>query len=163
MATTTTVPIHAGEEPVFFRLFAAVRSEELGMQAWDATLRDQMLRLQFSAQRRGYRDQYPALVERFILRDGLPVGWIVTDRSGAAVRCVDIAIVSDERRKGVASSVLRELQEEAAATGRPVAMSAVRTNAPALALYDRLGFQPVGETDVHIFLEWRGDQARTET
>ena len=76
-------------------------------------------------------------------------------RRGAALRCVDLAIVSAERRKGVATGTLRALQEEAAATDRPLVLSVLRLNAPALALYDRLGFRCVGGNDSHVLLEWR--------
>lgn len=144
-----------GEEPVLFELFSAVRSADLGMADWDARLRDQILRMQFTAQRRSYREQHPAIVERFILRDGVPVGWLMIDDGGAALRCIDLAVVPAERRKGVAGGTLRALQEEAAATDRAVVLSVLRMNAPALALYERLGFRPVGGNDSHVLLEWR--------
>jgi ribosomal protein S18 acetylase RimI-like enzyme len=120
--------------------------------------RDQILRLQFVAQRSGYRQQYPALVEQFILRDGRAIGWVMVSRD-AMVRCVDLAILSEERRRGAATWALRELQAQAARMAVPLVLSVLRTNVPALALYDRLGFQPVGENDSHVFLEWRQVQA----
>jgi GNAT superfamily N-acetyltransferase len=156
MAIPTTAIMRAEEEQVFFELYTAVRSRELRIEAWDSVQRDQLLRLQFNAQRRGYRGRYPAMVERFVLRDGVPIGWIMSDSSEAVVRCVDMAIVPEERRKGAATLALRELQEEAAVTDRPLVLSALRTNAPALALYGRLGFTTLGENDAHVLLEWRG-------
>ena len=155
MLEATTAIVRDGEEPVLFELFSAVRSGELGMADWDAQLRDQILRMQFTAQRRSYYEQYPGMVERFILRDGAPIGWMMIDDSGGALRCVDLAIMPAERRKGVAIGTLRALQEEAAATDRPLVLSVLRMNAAALALYDRLGFRPVGGNDSHVCLEWR--------
>lgn len=158
MPAFTTASIGADEEQIFFALYSAVRSEELGMQAWDALRRDQILRLQFVAQRSGYRQQYPALVEQFILRDGRAIGWVMVSHD-AMVRCVDLAILSEERRRGAATWALRELQAQAARMAVPLVLSVLRTNAPAVALYDRLGFQPVRENDTHVFLEWRQVQA----
>lgn len=154
MPSVTTKIIGADDEVIFFALYSAVRSEELGMQAWDAPLRDQILRLQFAAQRNGYRQQYPGIVEQFILRDGRCIGWIMVSLDDA-IRCVDLAILPEERRRGAATRALRHLQEQAAATGQSLVLSVLRTNAPALALYDRLGFQAVGENESHVFLEWR--------
>lgn len=159
MPSFTTKAIGADDEAIFFGLYSAVRSEELGMQSWDAPLRDQILRLQFAAQRNGHRQQYPGIVERFILRDGRAIGWIMVSHD-AAIRCVDLAILPEERRRGAATRALRHLQEEAAATGQPLVLSVLRANAPALALYDRLGFQPVGGNELHVFLEWREDYVR---
>lgn len=158
MPTFTTRSIEGDEEPIFFSLYSAVRAEELGMQAWDASLRGQILRLQFAAQRGGYRQQFPGIVEQFILRDGRPIGWIMVSH-GEAVRCVDLAVLSEERRRGAATRALGDLQEQAAASGVPLVLSVLRTNAAALALYDRLGFERAGESETHVFLEWRRAQA----
>ena len=159
MPSFTTRIIGADDEAIFFALYSAVRSEELGMQMWDAPLRDQILRLQFAAQRSSHRQQYPAIVEQFILRDGRAIGWMMVNHD-AAIRCVDLAIIPEERRRGAATLALRHLQEQAAATGEPLVLSVLRTNVPALALYDRLGFQPVGENELHVFLEWREGHVR---
>lgn len=147
--------IRPGDEGQFFELFAAVRGEELGMERWDPQMRNEMLRFQFDAQRRGYREQCPTADERLILRGGAQIGWVIIDRSGPAVHCVDLAIVSGQRNKGVGTQVLRALQEEAATGNRPLLLTVLRTNARALALYARLGFRVIGETDVHAVMEWR--------
>jgi len=46
---------------------------------------------------------------------------------------------------------LRDLLEEAAATNRRLIIHVERYN-PALRLYRRLGFEPVGETGVYLLL-----------
>lgn len=159
MPSFTTKTIGAGDEAIFFALYSAVRSEELGMQGWDAPLRDQILRMQCAAQRSGYRQQYPGIIEQFILRDEQAIGWIMVSHD-AEIRCIDLAILPEERRRGAATRVLRDLQEQAAARTIPVVLSVLRTNAPALALYNRLGFRTAGENESHLFLEWRQDQGR---
>lgn len=160
MPTFTTATMGDEEDQTFFALYNAVRSEELAMQAWDPVLRDQILRLQFVAQRSSYRKQDPAMAEQFILRDGRAIGWIMISRSVAEVRCVDVAILPGERRRGAASQAIRGLQDEAAARAVPLVLSVLRANASALALYHRLGFQSVGGNDSHVFLEWRQVQRR---
>jgi len=143
------------DEAILFKLFTAVRAEELGMQGWDPELRDQMLEVQFEAQRRGYREQFPAADRHLILREGSPVGWLIVDRSGTALLGIDMALLPDERNKGIGTRVIRALQEEAAAGGRPMVLTVLTINARAVGLYVRLGFRVTGGTDTHTVMEWR--------
>ena len=124
------------------------------METWEPELRDRLLRFQFQAQRQGYREQFPAADERLILGEDAPTGWVIVDRSGPEVRCVDIAVVPEKRGLGIGTRVLRGLQEEAAASGRPLVLAVLRTNIRAFALYRRLGFRVKSETDLHALMEW---------
>ncbi len=38
---------------------------------------------------------------------------------------------------------------------RPLLLTVLRTNARAFALYTRMGFQRIGETDMYLLMEWR--------
>ena len=147
--------VQPDDEAALFALFAGVRARELAMDGWDAALRDMVLRQQFEAQRRGYGAQHPNAREMLLLIDGRPVGWAVLDRSDRAWHLLDIAIDADQRGKGIATRVLRAWQDEAAVEGRAIALSVLRTNAPARALYDRLGFHVAGESETHWRMEWR--------
>ena len=150
-----TLEMVRADEVALFELYTAVRAEELGMRGWDAELRNQMLRFQFEAQRRGYREQFPGADERLILRDGSPIGWIIVDRSGTELRGIDLALLPEERNKGVGTRVIRTLQEEAAAESRPMVLSVLTHNVRAFGLYVRLGFRVTSETDTHTVMEWR--------
>ena len=50
--------------------------------------------------------------------------------------------------------LLRGLQSEAAAAGKPLRIHVERFN-PALRLYERLGFRLVEDHGLYLFLEWR--------
>src|SRR5438128_7637801 len=115
------------DEPAWFALFAAVRGEELAMAAWDAAFRDIVLRQQFHAQRSGYRAQHPSASELLILLDDRPVGWTIIDRSGPTWHCLDIAVVTEHRRRGIATRVIRGWQRKAAADRRAISLSVLRT------------------------------------
>ena len=153
--TISLKTVQPEDEAALFGLFAAVRARELVMEGWTAALRDTILRQQFDAQRRGYRAQHPDAREMLILVDGRPCGWAVLNSSAAAWHLLDVAIDVDRRREGIATSVLRTWQSEAAAEGRAIALSVLRTNGPARALYDRLGFQVMEESETHWRMEWR--------
>ena len=157
--TITFKNVSADDETALFALYSAVRSDELGMQSWDAALRSQILWFQFEAQQRGYRQQFPAADRQLILRDGSTVGWLIVDRSGSALHGIDIALLAVERSQGVGTRVIKALQDEAATERRPFLITVQRTNDRATALYFRLGFRVVEETAVHRLMEWRGDTA----
>jgi ribosomal protein S18 acetylase RimI-like enzyme len=150
------------DESVLFALYSAVRADELGMESLDPALRSQILQFQFEAQRRGYREQFPAAERRLILRNGSPIGWLILDRSGSALHPVDIAIVAEEKGRGVGTGVIRSLQDEAGAEKRPVVLTVLRTNDRAMALYLRLGFRVIEETQTHRLMEWRADTPPNE-
>jgi ribosomal protein S18 acetylase RimI-like enzyme len=158
MDTITFKNVSADEERVLFALYSSVRSDELGIQSWDAGLRSQILRFQFEAQERGYREQFPAADRRLILRNGSTVGWVIVDRSGSALHGIDIALIAEERSRGVGTRVIKALQYEAAADKRPFVITVQRTNDRATALYLRLGFHVIEETELHRLMEWRRDE-----
>lgn len=144
---------------MLFELYLSVRSEELGMRGWPDEMRDRVLRTQFDAQRRGYRDQYPGLDEQLIMSRGSPVGWVIVDRSGSReLRGLDIALIAEARQQGVGTHVMRLLQDEAAAGNKPMVIVVERRNSRALAFHGRLGFTAIGDTDVHCVMEWRQDR-----
>jgi ribosomal protein S18 acetylase RimI-like enzyme len=148
----------SGDESVLFQLYSAVRSEELAMNGWPPAQRDLMLRIQFDAQRRGYREQFPRLDERLIVRRGSPIGWVIVDGSDSRkLHGIDIAVLAEARQQGVGTRVMRSLQDEAAAGNRLFVILVERQNVRALAFHRRLGFRTVGDTEVHSIMEWRPD------
>ena len=53
---------------------------------------------------------------------------------------------------GIGTEIVRSLLHRGAETNRSVALRVLRTNTPAQALYERLGFVPFRETDVRVYL-----------
>ena len=145
----------AGDEAAFFALYSEVRAGELHLDAAEPALRDRVLRSQFEAQRRGYREQFPAAADSLILSDGIPIGWVIVEAGGRDLHVIDIAVVARERSRGVGTHVIRTLQREAAAGGRRVVVTVQRFNLRARSLYERLGFRLTKETDTHVVMESR--------
>ncbi len=151
----TLKDVSAADDEVLFALYSAVRGEELRVDQLPAAQGRQLLKQQFAAQRQGYRDRFPAAAEQLILKDGEPIGWVIVDPAGSDLLVVDIGIVAAERSRGAGSQIIRRSQQTAAAEGRGVVLTVQRFNTRAHALYTRLGFRAVRETDVHIVMEWR--------
>jgi GNAT superfamily N-acetyltransferase len=76
------------------------------------------------------------------------------------IRIVDIALLPDSCNRGIGTALLRELQAEAQASGKPLRIHVERFN-PALKLYERLGFREIEDKGVYLFLEWR-DTAKSQ-
>ena len=153
MDRVTLAPV--ADVATLFGMYVDVRGRELELTDRPREQRDRLLAWQFEAQRRGYREQFPAAERRFIMWDGVAVGWIIVDRSGAEICCVDIALVERARGLGIGSHVLRGLQHEASTAGKPLTITVRRANIGAFTLYQRLGFRVIAQTDLHARLEWR--------
>lgn len=57
--------------------------------------------------------------------------------------------------RGIGSAILRDVQQAAAASGRPLGLQVLRVN-PARTLYLRMGFRDTGQTATHFQMLWEG-------
>jgi GNAT superfamily N-acetyltransferase len=115
---------------------------------------------QFRAQAQGYRANYPRARFDIIERDGVPIGRIVVDRSGAFVHIVDLALLPAERNHGAGSAIMHALIREAGEVGRPLRLTVAAGNDAAMRLYLRLGLAPIASEPPYIEMEWRADPAK---
>jgi ribosomal protein S18 acetylase RimI-like enzyme len=144
-----------GDDEAFIqRLIEEAVADELGAREWPEPARSKLLEIQYLARRRGYREAFPGATEEIVQRDGEAAGWLVTARDGESIRVVDIALLPEERGKGVGTACIRDLQGEAERSARMVRLSVVRNN-PAALLYHRLGFRVTGGDEIRYAMEWR--------
>jgi ribosomal protein S18 acetylase RimI-like enzyme len=100
-------------------------------------------------QLRGRQAQYqthPGAAEYLICRGAgptvVPVGSCWLSDSPERLRVLDIAVLAEYRRSGIARAVLTELCGRAAVADKPIRLSVWHDNHPARALYRALGFRP---------------------
>lgn len=150
----------SGEEDLPFELevYASTRAEELEATGWDAAQRGAFVRMQFDAQRRSYRLQFPGSTPLIIERDGVAVGRLFVDRSGPEILVLVLSLLPAWRGQGIGAALLQDLQAEAAREGKPVRLH-VETFNRARRLYERLGFTMTGEQGFHIEMQWRSPLA----
>ena len=79
-----------------------------------------------------------------ILHDGQPVGMLKVDRTAQPWRLIQILLASEAQGRGMGTALLCPLIAEAESSRATVALSVLKGN-PAKRLYDRLGFETVGE------------------
>jgi ribosomal-protein-alanine N-acetyltransferase len=85
----------------------------------------------------------PTGVHLAALRDDRIVGYTICSRYDTVWHIMNVAVDPDERRAGVATSLLTELLEELGDDSR-VTLEVRQSNAPAITLYERLGFRAAG-------------------
>ncbi len=146
-------PVTAADQPLLYQIYASTREEELARTAWDGAQRAAFLTMQFTAQHQYYQDYYPAAAYQLILLAGEPIGRLYLNRGASEYRIIDIALLPAFRGQGWGSTLLRQLQTEAAQAGCPITIHVERFN-PALRLYERLGFRLREDQGVYLLLGW---------
>jgi ribosomal protein S18 acetylase RimI-like enzyme len=145
-------PVVEADRVFLVDLYASTREEELAQVAWDDGTKRAFLEHQFRAQDAHYRGNYPGATLDVIEVDGVPAGRLYVHRGPSDIRIMDIALMPEFRGRGIGSSLLRSLMEEADSSGRRLSIH-VEMNNPARSLYDRLGFLPAGEHGVYVLME----------
>jgi GNAT superfamily N-acetyltransferase len=148
-------PEREADEGFRFDLFCGSRAPGEDLSAFDAPLRERLMRQQFCGQDASYRANYPNARFEIVEHDGAPIGRIITARTPDAMLIADIALIASWRRQGIGASLVNGVLDEARAAGLPVRLSVFANNASALRFYLRLGFKPIESSAIGTRLEWR--------
>ena len=144
-------PATAEDREFLVALYATTRAD-LALLPPDQ--RDALVGMQFRAQDLHYRQVNPDADFDVVEVDGRRAGRLYVDRRADDVRIIDVCLLPEHRGAGIGGALIRAVQDEAVATGRSVSLHVAAGN-PAAALYERLGFRPVGDDGVYRRLEWR--------
>jgi ribosomal protein S18 acetylase RimI-like enzyme len=142
--------VRPDDEPFLYRLYASTRDDEMALLNWPEAQKCAFLRMQFEAQCRHYA-QFGAADFALIERDGRPVGRLYLDRRAGEIRIVDIALLPEERGRGIGTQMLRDVQTLADASGVPITLHVEQSNR-ALCLYRRLGFRDVRQDGIYLYM-----------
>jgi ribosomal protein S18 acetylase RimI-like enzyme len=148
------------DEAFLFEVYASTRNTELGLTGWNAETKAAFLRMQFQAMRQGYAAQYPKGDFLVVLRGDNRIGRMVIDRNSEEIRLIDIALLPEERGRGIGTRLVRELQKEASCAGRGLRLQAVKNSGPAQ-WYRRLGFVVVQDDGIYESMDWRREARQT--
>lgn len=147
-------PIRPEDEEFLCRLYASTRQAEMEMVDWSPEEKERFLRSQFEAQHTFYMQQFPEAEFLVVEREGEPVGRLYLDRREDEHRLIDIALVPEERGRGLGTRLMEGVLAEAREAGKAVRIHVERNN-PAQHLYARLGFRQIEDQGVYHLLEWR--------
>lgn len=145
-------PATADDLAFLARVYASTREEELRPVPWSDEQKLAFLQMQFEAQHAEYHSRYPDASFNVIELDGTPAGRLYVHRREREIRIVDISLLPEHRAKGAGTSLLENLIRESETAGKPLTIH-VETLNPAMRLYQKLGFRPIGETGVYLLME----------
>ncbi len=91
---------------------------------------------------------------QIIQADGEDVGVLIVEETSEEIYLAEVQIVPEWQGRGVGSSIVRSLMNDAAAAGKPLTLRVLHVNERARALYERLGFRPFKEIETHTYLRW---------
>lgn len=155
MTSVSLRPATPDDDPFLCRIYGSTRTEELALTGWGDAAKAAFVEQQFRAQRDYYYANYDGASYDVVLVDGQPAGRLYVARWPEEIRIMDVALLPEFRGRGVATRLIRELFDEARAAGKTVTIHVERQNR-ALDLYRRLGFEPVEDRGVYVFLRWSG-------
>lgn len=156
MTNVSLRPAAPEDEPFLRRVYASTRAEELERVPWSDATKQAFCDMQFDAQDADYRARWGETTYEVIVVDGEPAGRFWRAFKPDNVHVLDISILPEFRGRGAGTALLRSVLDEARASGRSASISVEKFNR-ARALYERLGFRVVSESDVHYRMEWRPD------
>jgi len=142
------------DEPFLRRVYASTRADELERVPWSDEMKRRFCDMQFDAQDTDYRARWKDMSYDVVVVDGKPAGRFWRTFTPENVHVLDLAILPEFRGRGAGTALLRQVLDDAASSGRTASISVEKFNR-ARALYERLGFRVVTETDVHYRMEWR--------
>jgi len=147
-------PVTDADESFILAVYASTRAEELARVPWTQEQKDAFIHMQFAAQKRHYAAEYPQASHDIIVADGAPVGRIYLDRAAQEFHILDVTVLPQHRNRGIGSWLLRQVLDEAARAGKPVAIYVENFN-PSLRLFERLGFRKAEENGFQLLVKWQ--------
>ena len=151
-------PATPDDEPFLFDLFCAVRAHEFALMPLAEPLKQQLIRMQYTAQKEGYSAEYPDSSFEIVLNGEAKIGRIWIARREDCFYLVDIAILPETQNSGIGTNLVRELQHEAELTHKPVRLSVFRFNPGSIRFHERLGFTVTHEDAIQFYYEWKPNQ-----
>lgn len=89
---------------------------------------------------------------RIIEANGQPVGLLAVKESAQFIFLHRIFLLPQAQKRGMGTRLIREILQSAQKRGLPVRLRVLKVN-PARALYERLGFAVIEETETHYLME----------
>jgi ribosomal protein S18 acetylase RimI-like enzyme len=147
-------PAGQTDEPFLLRVYGSTRAAELSVLPWTPAQVEAFLKMQLAAQLTHYKGEYPDASHDIILFNDQPVGRLYVARLEKEIRIVDIALLTEARGRGIGTSIIKDLMDEAAREGKPLSIY-VENFSPSLHLFERLGFSKAGEQNFYLLMQWQ--------
>jgi len=150
----TFQPVCNFDEDFLLELYIETRAEEFVSIGWDKQQLGQFLGMQYQMQVGSYKMQHPN-ARHFLIICGQRIGRLIIDRSDTAVSLVDISLLRSAQKRGIGTSIVGWLIEDAREADLVLTLQVSAANTGARRLYERLGFYPVRHHEMYTEMEWR--------
>jgi GNAT superfamily N-acetyltransferase len=101
-----------------------------------------------------FEENYSERESDIVVLDGADVGWLSVRRDANGMDIDAIYLLPATQKRGIGTTLMREVIQEARASGLPLTVSTAKIN-PARSLYERLGFVATHESEFKVFMELR--------
>lgn len=154
MSTLAVRPALPQDEVFLYDLYEAVRGPEFEAAPITPAQKQHLLRMQFTAQRSAYTQEFPNSCYHVVLLDSRPVGRLWVAPRDSAWWLVDIAIHPSVQKKGLGTVLVQRLQQDAQKLKVPIRCTVQRFNAGSLRFHQKLGFNIIREDVLFFHMEW---------
>jgi len=145
-----------GDREFLLGVHAASREIELAAVPWDDALKRSFVEHQFDAQLLHYKKEYAGVTHDVVNCDNEPAGRLFISRGDKnEIAILDITILPRFRKRGIATKIIEDLKNEAAASNRSLRIF-VEVYNPSQGLFRNLGFQEADNDGVNIRFRWSG-------
>ncbi len=159
ISAITLRPVSDDDHDLLLRIYAASREIELSMVPWDAEVKRTFIEHQLNAQTAYYREHYADATHDLILLNGKPAGRLYVDRRPETIAILDITVLPEYRKRGIGTTLIKQLRDEAGASGRRVTVY-IETFNPSQKLFRDLGFDAIAEEGVNLKFEWKSGSTK---
>jgi len=108
------------------KLYNSLR-DDLRLAVAEADFIEELIEMQFRAQREGYGQQFPNAMYFIVESHHEQIGRVAVDFGQNEVRMIDLALIPAARNKGHGTAVIRALQMAANKVRTPLTLSSCRT------------------------------------
>jgi ribosomal protein S18 acetylase RimI-like enzyme len=106
-----------------------------------------------SAQDSFFNKDWSSAEHEILLCDGAPRGYVSVEEYPDYIHVRELVVPPEYRGRGIGSSFLSLVLEQATARQVPVRLGVLHEN-HAASLYRRLGFREYDRTETHILMQW---------
>lgn len=146
-------PAGTADEDFLLALYTAGRRAELASVGWGDEQINAFCQMQLTAQNWHHGLRFPDAQDSIVLKGGQPVGRLKVDEREDEILLVDIALIPEVQRQGIATHLMQMLMSRARKAQKPLRLHVLFTS-PGLRLYQKLGFSRVADDGTYIEMEY---------
>jgi len=145
-------PISDQDLDFLFELYSITRADEMALSGWSQADVQNFLFMQFNLQHAQYMKNYSNPSFDLIKLGDNTIGRLYVNRGNSEIRIIDIAILPDFRKRGVAKFLMNQIIQESMDVNKKITLH-VEQNNPILAWYSNLGFKTISEIGIYYYME----------